>query len=264
MLPRDGIGAGAPLRAALLALAVVSPACRSLSGDTAAATPQRPTLSADTSTTANSSLELELGGLLLDGGSASTPLTVKYGASDTTELFVGLTPYQRVDVPGTDEDGLGDLSLGVRERVADETDDRPSLAVQAIVKIPTADEDRGLGTGELDLVLAGIATRSLPPWTFTGFGQLDLLGDPAGGVLVGQSLAAAVSRPLEEDFAVFGEIAGVLVPETDSEQLFATLGVTHAPSPARVLDLGVVVGLTEEAPDFGLVLGLTQNLGSIR
>ena len=48
-----------------------------------------------------------------------------------------------------------------------------------------------------------------------------------------------------------------------SEPVFTTLGLTYFPRPSLAYDVVVVVGLNEEAPDFQLVFGFTQNLGRL-
>ncbi len=48
------------------------------------------------------------------------------------------------------ESGLGDISLDVDLRLLPETDDRPGLGALLYAKAPTADDTKGLGTGEFD------------------------------------------------------------------------------------------------------------------
>ena len=44
---------------------------------------------------------------------------------------------------------------------------------------------------------------------------------------------------------------------------FATVGATWNPSRWLVLDLGCVVGLNDDMPDFQLTLGFTESLGRL-
>lgn len=239
-------------------LAGLGLACHGIPHDGLPVTAQRPTLSSDTATTAEGSFEVEAGVSVADGGDGGFPASLKYGVSSTAEVFASWSPYVEID----SERGVGDVRLGLRYRFLEEEDSVPSLAVQSILEIPTADEDDGLGSGEPDLLLAGIATKSVYDWAVTGFAELDLLGDPDGGVRVGQSLALAVARSLPDQFGVFGELAGVFVPEDDSALSYTTVGLTYNPQRYLVFDLGVSVGLDEDAEDYILSLGLTQNLGS--
>lgn len=247
----------------LILAAFAALGCRAVPDSRAPAVPQRPTLSSYTSTAAEGTFELEEGFTWDPSDLFDTPILLRYGASERTELFLGGSPLRVVDVPRGTEAGVGDLVVGARHRFADETARNPSFAVQGSLKLPTADEDDGLGTGELDVGFAGIATRNLGDLSLTGFYQLDVLGDPAGGTQVGHQLAAAVGQPLLRRISTFGELAGVLVPESDFESVFTTLGATYAHTPSLVLDAAVAIGLSQDAPDVVFLVGLTRNLGRL-
>ena len=253
------------MRTLALWLALVGGAlsCRTVPSSEFAATPQRPTVSADTSTTAWQTFELEAGALWDPSDEIDTPMTLKYGFDPRTEVFAGWSPVGYVSRPGEDGFGVGDLVLGTRHRVLDETDGTPSAAFQGAVKLPVADEDEGLGSGETDFALAGILTRGFGDFVGIGYWQLDLLGSPSGGFDVGHSLAIATATPVVGQIAWFGELAAVIVPEHDDEALFTTIGATYNPRPSLLFDVGAVVGLNDDAPDFQLVAGFTQNLGRV-
>ena len=102
----------------LLLLASFLGACAITSDTRPPATPQRPTLALDTSTTTRGTLEIEAGVAIDPGDFFDFPVVAKWGLEDTTEVFVGWSPYQRIDLPGTNGDGVGDLSIGVRHRFA--------------------------------------------------------------------------------------------------------------------------------------------------
>lgn len=222
--------------------------------------PQRPTYSSSTVTTAAGTLELE-GGLLSDrGDGASTPATLKYGIDESREATLGFSPIVAADAGGT---GFGDLLLGYRQRLTELKEDDLSVGWMASLKLPTANEDKGLGTGEVDVFVAGIGTLPVEEWMVTGFAQMGLVGDQYGSGMDGQmGLAAAASRPLEGGAGVFGELAGVFTPDQNYDSLFTTLGGTWSPTPGLAFDMGFVIGLTSDAPDFQFVIGLTRNFGS--
>lgn len=239
--------------------------CLVVPADGPPATPQRPTFSSSTSTTAAGTVELESGVVIDLRDRYAIEGTLKYGAGDATELFGGWTPLQSVDTEGVDEVGIGDLVLGVRHRFADETEERPSGAVQIATKLPTADDDDGLGSGELDFFAAGIATRTFEhaATSVTGFYQLGVLGDPDGGTELEHAVALASSTSVVRDVSVFGELAAVVDNGFDQEPVFATLGATYALDASLVFDVAVVLGLSGDAPDFQVLVGLTQNFGAL-
>ena len=253
----------APLATLLLALAACQgPSAALREGRELQATPQRPTLSEDTATTAAGTFELEAGVLLDPEDRLDTPVTLKYGVDARSEVSLAFSPFVFVELPGDDGEGFGDLLLGYRARVLDQQGERPSVGWAASVKLPTGDEDEGLGSGELDAFVAGMASYNARGWGATGYAQLGLLGEPDGsGLDHRELLALSAARAMDPETALFGELAGVFTPERDDEQVLAIGGMTWSPAPGFVLDLGGLVGLSSDAPDLQLFLGFTRNLG---
>ncbi len=206
-------------------------------------------------------MEVEAGLTWDPHDSIDTPISLKAGTGEATELFVSGSPLLVLEAPGEDSVGTGDVVVGVRHRPIDEGDGRPSFAVQPSIKLPTADEDEGLGSGELDASLAAILTKSVGCSTWTAFYQFDLLGEPEGGTSVGHGFALAASRPLTEELGAFVEVASVLVPEQDADSTFTTAGLTYAVSEYLVLDAGVLMGLSN-GPEPALLVGFTRSIGA--
>jgi hypothetical protein len=247
--------------AAPLALALCA-ACTLERGFQTPATPQRPLFSRDTATTAEGAIELETGLALDPDDRFGTPSTLKYGLDARSELFLGFEPWLAVDRPGTDGRGFGDLVPGFRRRVQEQTDELPATAYLLAAKIPTADEDEGLGSGETDLFAAASADWDAQDFSATGFYRFGLLGEAGdGGVDLQHLFAAAGHRPLVEQLSGFGELALLWTPEQDDEQLVLTLGVAYAHLPGVVFDLGGAFGLSDDAPDAVLLLGATLDFG---
>jgi len=256
-----------PAALALLALAAgcAAPSASWREGEDVTATPQRPTFARNTSTTAQGTVEVEAGLMREPGEQFATPATVKYGLSSRDELFIGFTPFKMVELPGDDGEGFGDVLVGWRQRFYEHESEPATAAWQAALKLPTADEDEGLGTGEFDGFLAGIVTYAQEDWSATGFAQFGLLGEPdSSGVDHQEALSGVFDMGLPDSNAgVVAELAGVFTPEQDLEQVFTTLGVNWSPLPGVVFDTGVLLGLSHDAPDFQYFVGITRNLGRI-
>ena len=255
----------AALTSLALTAACAAPSASWREGQDVTATPQRPTYSRNTSTTAQGTVEVEAGLRRDPGDSFDTPTTLKYGLSSRDELFVGFSPFEMVELPGDDGEGFGDLLVGWRQRFWEAEEKGTSIAWQAAVKLPTADEDEALGSGEVDGFLAGILTMSTGEWSTTGYAQFGLLGEPDGsGVDHQEAVAGVFDMGLTGTNTGFlAELAGVFTPEQDLEQVFTTLGVNWSPLPGVVFDTGILLGLTDDAPDFQYFVGLTRNLGRI-
>lgn len=225
--------------------------------------PQRPTIANDTATTPEDVLEVEFG-LAADPRSPTrdvdAPLLLKLGLGSRTELFGGIGVLRSVD----GEDGLGDAVVGLRHRLRDETYEAPATAFQLSTKLPAASESRGLGSGGIDFFAAGIHTRTIDRTAFTLFYQAGLVSQVQG---VGQDLELALAGLVKADLTRrmigFGEVAGVFQPENDLESISLTVGGAFRYAPWMYLDLGLSVGLTDDAPDVLVLLGLTRNVGRI-
>jgi outer membrane protein OmpA-like peptidoglycan-associated protein len=104
-------------------------------------------------------------------------LSIGYGASDKFELFGNFGLQNRIDadalfqagfqndfpfVSTPWETGVGDIKLGVKYKFLDDyRGDGVGLAVRALVKLPTADEAKGLGTGKTSFGGDIIISKSL-------------------------------------------------------------------------------------------------------
>ena len=248
-----------------LVTACAAPSASWREGQDVTATPQRPTFSKNAATTAQGTVEIEAGLLRDPGDLFDTPTTLKYGLSERDELWIGLSPFRMVELPGDDGEGFGDILVGWRQRFWQPQESGTAADWQAYVKLPTADEDEGLGSGEVDGFLAGILTMSTDEWSVNGYAQFGLLGELDGsGVDHQEALAAVFDMPFADTNAgAVAELAGVFTPERDLEEVFTILGVNWSPLPGVVLDTGVLLGLTDDAPDFQYFVGITRNLGRI-
>ena len=249
----------------LCALLLAS-SCVVTTGGEHEATPQRRIFSSNTKTTSFATLELESGFAIDPGDTIDTPQTLKFGATPTTETFLGVSPYRRVDRRLTgqrdDGEGIGDLTLGSRHRFWVGSEGQAGAA-QVRVKLPTADEDDGLGTGEIDFFLAGIYSHPVDDRLLTNaFLELGVVGDPDGGADRQNALALSATYALEGRTSIFSEVAQI--HHTDGpDPLFTTIGFAYALFPGTALDFGVAVGLNDDAPDAVLQFGVTTNVGHV-
>lgn len=133
------------------------------------------------------------------GAAASFALAV----SDNLEFFGSFEPHlgverdftvqRRVGAPrslaspvndhpfGVDSwsEGVGDLRLGVKARLAGDPEEYSGVAVAGEVKLPTANDEEGVGTGEFDFTPMVIGSYEANETVgFNAFAGLELKGDP--------------------------------------------------------------------------------------
>jgi len=223
--------------------------------------PQRPSLGSTAATTVAGYVELEAGGVFEDDG-FSTPVRFRFGLGRIAEAYLGLSPIVGVDEGEGTETGFGDTVLGAKIRFFESPDG--DAAVEAFVKLPTADEDKGLGTGDTDAGFRFIASRA---WGKNQF-HFNLGGDFAGVPDATSNdarwtLSLMWARTFESRLGMYGELFIQFLPAADDENISNQWGVTYTLNPSMVLDAGVNIGLSDDAPDVQVRMGITKVLGKL-
>lgn len=245
------------LAAALLLLAPFPAAAGSISE--VPANPQRPSFASNAGTTVPGYLELEAGGAF-DSDWFSTPCVLKFGLGRIADASFGFTPVVGTDENGSTEVGIGDTLLAGKIRFFESPDG--NAAIEGFVKIPTADEDKGLGTGDVDAGFRFIASRV---W---GRNAFDFnLGGAFAGVPDATSNDArwttilSWQRRAGDRLGVYGELFIEFLPAADVENISTDWGITYTLNPSFVFDAGINVGLSDDAPDWQVLFGVTKVLG---
>jgi hypothetical protein len=158
--------------------------------------------------------------------------------------------------------GLGDIIVRGRYYVLDERAWYPTIALRAHVKVPTASEEKGLGTGRSDEGLGVEVSRTIGRGLMAMVdGGYTVMGDRPGfdldntwwyDVGLGQNLAKDVVN-----VSVFVEEYRALVSGLEnSREVVAAVSVKSA-SGWR-LQISGSKGLTDGAPDRGFTLGASR------
>ncbi len=236
--------------------------------------------------------EEEVGSALqLSGSLGYHYSTGKYGSSERTDIsFVPLTltardvswmarltlPYINVSglpaldgtavgdtvVTGTGS-GIGDIVLEGVYTVTPLEDWMPYLDVGARVKFPTADDERGLGTGKFDYQLNLEVARvfgNVTPFASVGY---RFVGDPASFDLRNVWLAS-VGTVLQ---VASGVNAGAFLfyqqsaSTTSEDQLDIMPYIDWKPTTDWSISLYTTAGLQDGSPDFGTGVQLTYSVG---
>lgn len=228
-----------------------------------AATAQRGTVSSDTGTTAVGTLEVEAGVAFDWKDQVDVPAALKWGTTETTELFVGWSPFLWLEVEGDEGEGVGDLALGGRWRFLELTEDHPAAAVQFEALLPVGSND--VSSGEAAYFLAGIVDSAVGRVGLTGFYQFGAIGEEGSSGFDAQHFFAVASgAPLAGALAAYGELVWSEIPELDLQGGFVQTGVYYEANPTLVYDLGVAVGFgPDKTADAALLFGLTKNLGAV-
>lgn len=155
--------------------------------------------------------------------------------------------------------GLGDLILKCEYELAEGDDYWPWIDVFGKVKLPTADEDDGLGTGEVD-VGVGVEMVKVFPGAYLGFLDVSFtrIGDPSGTDYDDRwALSPGVGRYVTPDLmlAAFYEWRQAVTGGDDP------MGLSFLASQKLRSDLRAYgmfdIGMSDGEADFGLTLGVS-------
>jgi len=193
--------------------------------------------------------------------SASLPWLHIQGASSIVGGGDGGPIIIDPNAPRTKRSGLGDLTLGVNWAPSEE---RLGFGIDlgARVKVPTASQSRGLGTGKADVSLSAELSKTfgkLTPFVSAGY---RFPGDPDGIELENAFFGSAgVTVVADKSVLIasydYREATSSL--SQDSQELF---GAFSTPLSERMnFTLYGSGGLSDGAPDFGVGAMLTLKLG---
>jgi cobalt/nickel transport protein len=188
----------------------------------------------------------------------SPNLTLSYGLLEQLDLGIG-SGYLFFDPKeGRRENGIGDTELKLKYRPIDEKGWIPSFAVSGILKIPTASDSKGLGSGQTDFGINAIATKKFGGrWLF----HLDLgytfIGEKGVDNEMNYSLGGQFI--LTDKWALVGELVGIdnFNGRNGDDPFSGLFGTYYSINENLILDAGVEIGMNKAAPDFRITAGFT-------
>jgi len=169
------------------------------------------------------------------------------------------------NIPGiqskkTTRSGLGDVTLSGRYYVLNEQDYLPSIAGTGFVKFPTANENKGLGTGEFDggfgIELSKSLTRDLILYLDGGYA---ILGEPPGTQLNNPwRYDAGLGYYITDSLVIsafYEESRAIAAASPNPRDIFGSLNYTISPM-FRIYASGLA-GLSNGAPDYSASGGIS-------
>jgi hypothetical protein len=142
-------------------------------------------------------------------------LEVNYGAVPELQVHAILPMSFARSTDGTMTYGYGDTELGAKYRFVQETSHRPQVGVFPLLEIPTGDEHRGLGSGQVQVFLPLWLQKSYGPWLTYGGGGYWI--NPGPGNHDWGLLGWLVQRQLRPNLSVGAEVFHTTTPEQGGE-----------------------------------------------
>ncbi len=169
-----------------------------------------------------------------------------------------------LDVTDDRTSSIDDFTVGTKIRLMSESPGRPALGIRFATKLPNASNEQGLGLDTTDFYASVLLAKTIQSLRVVGNAGVGILGDPVNGNQQNDVLTygLSVARALTQGSEVVGEINGRLhtsdidaAPGTQSSAI-ARGGLRFTKGPVR-LDGGVILGIMENDPKFGVTAGLT-------
>jgi len=215
----------------------------------------------DTSTAEYGTLGVELAVEVDPGDHQRVPLRLEYGYREATALFLDVAAYEKAQLPGNDGEGFGDIGLGVRHRFF-ESDAGTTGALEGRVSLPTGNENKGTGSGSVDLYGAAVMSQAFEEVLLSGWLELGVLGDAFdSGTDMQRTVGLASAVNLGESVIGFATLERAF--RDDFDPATGKFGVAYRPSSSWTFDMGLAVGFNSDAPDAAFFLGFSSNLGPL-
>ncbi len=188
----------------------------------------------------------------------SPTLTLTYGLLGHMDMGIGIGYLFVHPEEGDSENGFGDTAVKVKYRLADEKEWLPALAITGKLKLPTASDKKGLGSGEADFGLNVIATKNITRRLalHANLGYTFIGEDGANNEM---NYALGSQFVLTGKWALVGEIVGTnnFNGRKGDDPLSALVGTYYLLTENLILDAGAEIGMNSAAPDYRLTAGFT-------
>jgi hypothetical protein len=178
------------------------------------------------------------------------------GADNIYRAAAGEAVEQEVKRHGS-ASGIGDAFVNLSYRLLEENEAMPGVSLHAGVKLPTADENKGLGTGELDYQMGVGLGKGIGRWFLSGGLDYNILGDPEyydlDNYISGYtSVATQVLDNMEVSLQLS---AAQAVTDVSDDSLALGIGMNYFLEKYGMVSAGLQKGLTDGSPDYSLIVG---------
>ena len=177
--------------------------------------------------------------------------------SSNYDVSVSMPYLIQKDDPGYRVEGLGDVSVLIGHTLLPKQADGISVDGSLMLKLPTADESKGLGTGEFDF---GLILDINHQWSsFSGSLRAGFvnIGDTAVNSYNNSSLYGTSFFWMDGHFGNYLSLEGrTATIDHVANPLELQIGTFYALNANYMLTANALIGLSNSSPDFGVNAGL--------
>jgi outer membrane putative beta-barrel porin/alpha-amylase len=255
-------------RVALAAICVLAAAGRVRAQDQIE--PDRPDVTNGTHIVSVGLLQLEMGGQFTHGGDGSrafgSPLTARVGLTEWLEARVGTDGLLTQSDGVTQQTSIGNTQLGAKIRLWADPGGVPVLSILPTVNFPTANADKGFGSGDADYTLAVLTGTDIGRhWHADVNYGLGSIGAGNGRAHFTQHLASvSVSDAISDNWNPYAEIYWFSRQDVDGSSVGAIdTGAIYELGSRYAIDGGVQFTAIGSARDVSVFGGVTMIIGDV-
>jgi hypothetical protein len=153
------------------------------------------------------------------------------------------------------EQGFGDTVFGIKYRLLDERPNFPAVLAGLTLRLPTGDDERGLGEEEFDVGGLVAVSKTFGPlaailnagYTFATLGR----------TFDAWTVNAALEYRVTAAWSLVAEVVQEFPNSDDPHTVVVRGGTVYAVTDRIKLDAGVGVGATRASPDVVVTAGIT-------
>jgi hypothetical protein len=191
------------------------------------------------------------------GNSMGIDARARYGLNENWDARISTGLFSISPDMGRSESGLNDTWLSSRYKIMDEEADSADVAVTGYIKLPTADEDKAMGSGQTDL--RGTVSAAKDLGSIIGIASLGytIVGESSGVDLDNEirwGLEAVL--PVAESMSLNCFLAGAQT-RWDTETLSLGAGGRNTVSENVQIFGSLAIGLSDAAADWQIMAGIT-------
>jgi len=237
--------------------------------DSIVANPNRPTIANPADITQYGVLELEYGWDRVwpeaDAHQNSVGGLLKLGLLCDVELRWNTTSYVRQTNSSGSVSGIGDNWIGPQIRIYRQTRRVPTIAFGYAVKIPSANSQNGLGSGQVDHALTLLASKDIAGFHFDFNATHFWIGQTGSrGFAQNDQLNLAFSHKIHGKLQFTGELYGDTQLDASNPGFASSLwALTYTITPRLVIDGGFEAGFTSGGPHRHAFVGATYSIGNL-
>ncbi len=185
-------------------------------------------------------------------------LAVKYGLLENLDIgFVFPYSYRKQNQERID--GCGDIELNTKWRIFSEENFAFSYSLKVNLKTQSANEDKGLGSGQNEIKVINLFSRDLDKIIFHLNLGYNFLSKRKGQDDTFWGAFAWEAPILKDKLNLCVEVNAetTFKKDFDESKVSAGLGFNYALNPGLIFDSGMRWGISESANDYEITSGLT-------